>query len=374
MTREEIISGFDTENNIVHIPEEFPEEKARNAVIFAHILKAGGSQAALESLIPLLIERDCNIYVVTCEDGIYRDRLVENFGITVVIQNDYVIDEGYRHFLQTAFDLVILNANPSGAFGYYFINTSVPVLYWMHECIRVIAEEAPKYVPHHCLTSDNFHYLIPWKRTLREFEECYGRKAMLLPINVEDVRHERKANDKTVFLFPGAYMNFKGFPLALEAIFKLPKETFIKCKFIFCGYVVDKKLYEEMRRIAGNFDNIEVLPDVTREEMQRLQDEADCVVIPSLIDAGPLTAVEGLMHGNLCIVSDKAGIADYLTDCVDALVYPGDSTDELYKRMLLAASDITALKPVAERGRQVYLNHFTLRQMEECLDEILENI
>ena len=80
------------------------------------------------------------------------------------------------------------------------------------------------------------------------------------------------------------------------------------------------------------------------------------------------------MHGNLCIVSDKAGIADYLTDCVDALVYPGDSTDELYKRMLLAASDITALKPVAERGRQVYLNHFTLRQMEECLDEILENI
>lgn len=369
-----IVENFKKEGCDVFLNPNATEQK-KVCFVYVHTLAAGGSQMALESLLPRLKEKGFGIWVISPEDGIYRDILLQGqYAVHVIIQKDYCISDSLRTFLAQTTDLVVVNSICSNLFAYYYINTAVPVIWWFHEAINVMSEYTD-FMPHPKLVSSNFHFVGPWTKTNRDFHKAYDADSSLLAIEVADafVATQTK-HDKIRFLLPGSYSPHKGFPNALRAICQLPPHFLERAEFTFCGYIAVQSLYDQILEFASKIPNVNILGFQNREQLDSLYEDSDCIIIPSLFDAGPLTAVEALMHQKLCIVSDTTGAADYITDCVNGFVYPSDNDSELLKRLMLIIQDFAAMKGIAKKGRQLYLENFTKQAIDAQFDELYSTI
>lgn len=356
-------------------PNATKQEKV--CFVYVHTLAAGGSQMALESLLPRLKEKNFSIWIISPIDGVYHDTFfAEQYSAHIILQKDFCISDSLRTFLTQTADLVVINSICSNQFAYYYINTTVPVIWWYHEANNVMLKMT-SYFPHPNMLSKNFHFVGPWLRTNRDFHMVYTANSTSLSIEVADSFRASSPNEehaKIQFLIPGSYALHKGFLNALKAICELPPQFLEKSEFTFCGYISEESFYNQILEFAEKIPNVNVLGYQTREQLDTLYEEADCVIIPSLYDAGPLTAIEALMHEKLCIVSNAAGASDYITDCVNGFVYPSDNTDELLKRLLLIIQDFSSLKSIAQKGRQVYLDNFSKDAVDAQFGNIYDTI
>ena len=94
-----------------------------------------------------------------------------------------------------------------------------------------------------------------------------------------------------------------------------------------------------------------------------------CVLATSRVDATPTSIVEAMMFGRIVLVSDAAGISRYLTDCVNAFVFPSENEEELMKRLMLIIHDPDQLKQMGEKARTVYEEFFSPAVVNELVEE-----
>lgn len=381
MTKKDIIDGFNIENHIVY--------NAKTALLYdqtmlimLHTLRGGGSQRAIESLIPLIQSHKYNIVIISPEDGIYRDIFLSFPGVTIVIQPEYEISDTYQTFLNDNFDFVIINSC-AGGYCKYFQNASTPVFWWIHESMTVFSENAENSFFHPSLLSDNFHFITSWKQFAYDFKAMYHKDIDILPIAIDDVNMARTASlsenvtssvqkSKFNFLIPGTYNTLKGFQNVVLAVASLP--TYIKdiCSFTFVGYIDEVPLYEKLLDISGKLPCIKIMDSVNQMALYDIYKSSDCIIIPTLLDAGPLTAVEAFMHQKCCIISNAAGIACYTNNNEHALIYDMDDTETLSKYIMNIVANPDIITSIGSNARHLYQTHFTNEIMSNYLAIILK--
>lgn len=374
MTVLEYANGFDFDGNVVHLPENLVEYD-KNVLIFVHTLKAGGSQYAVQCLIKELHCLGYGAYVVSPIDGIYRDIFVEKLGATVVIHNIYKLTDDYLSFLREAFDLVFLNSCVKGSAQIY-LNMKVPAIWWMHETFGTIQDSFFDGPWRPDQLSDNFLVASPWKKVAEEFADKIKKKMQLLPIYVEDDYckdiDNRETSKRKVFLIPGSYETRKGFHKVVEAIVQLNQKEMANVEFWFVGFIMEQGLYDGMKELSQYISNIKILGESSREEMNAYYEMADCVIVPTLMDSGPLTAVESLMHKKVCIISDATGVTAYMTDGKNALVYDVSAADGLLNKIRYYMENEKEMIAVAEKGRELYLSTFSEAAVIKSLEELMD--
>jgi glycosyltransferase involved in cell wall biosynthesis len=93
----------------------------------------------------------------------------------------------------------------------------------------------------------------------------------------------------------------------------------------------------------GLADAVEFPGFVAGEHKARLLEEADIFVVPSIIAANgdaegmPVSLMEGLSRGKLCIATAESGADDVLTDGQDGFLVPGKDIEALSNALLRAA-------------------------------------
>ncbi len=352
---------------------ENSEKSNKNLLVIVPDLSTNGAQTVLYSLLMLFKEMGYDITILANGDGDYRENY-SHLASMIMIRRYVACSEEFRTYLNEAFDLVFINSTCSLLYLYFFINQKVKTLVWFHETKEQILA-TNTYIPPLPLLSSNITVLAAHPSVKQGIMDIQGVDIDVLPIPIRSTIGEvtdLPDTGKVVFFVPAAYTVIKGQDRLLNAISKLSMEYIEKTEFIFCGYTIDsqKEYKEKIFEIGKKLPNVTMLERLSYDEMHEYYEKCDCVVAPSRLDSGPSTIPEAMMHNRLVIVSAEAGISEYITDCVNGFVFKND--DELFQRILLVASDLMALKKVAEKGNQLYKDIYSEEKVKEIVLRILE--
>ena len=355
--------------------DEAAPVKEKNVGIFVHTLGEGGSQRAVEALIPRLERAGYGVYILSSEDGKYAQIYSENYGACVLVLDEMSCVLGEGRASMRLFDLVVINSFCSDMFSLYYADTEIPCIWWSHEGNEVV-DNYIKNLNQTLIRSKNFVYAFPWVNPMSLWEQTYPEvKTAYLPIEVKDsYTGATNTGEKVRFFVPGSYKTYKGFHIALQAFITMMATGMTDFEAIFCGYDHDSEYYKTLEKACEKYSNIKLLGELDQSEMDEQFSEADCVVIPTTLDAGPLTAVEALMHKDILVISDAAGVSGIIQDCVNGFVYPSDNVVELYKRLIMVYHDKASLEGIAAGGRSIYEEFFASEAMDVAFDELMSEL
>ena len=359
--------------------DKMPEYE-KNVAIFVHTLKHGGSQRAVETLLKRFIQMGYGVFIFSPINGTYSEIFAEKYGAIIFITDESQCLNGTERDVLYHFDKVIINSIGGYRYAYYYLNKDIPCVWWVHEEEFVIKNMVKQLDPI-LLGSSNLIFAFPWSEPISVWNNYYPKhKTVFLPIEIEDnlktptIEDDLGKGNRLRILIPGSYQLQKGFHIALEAIIKLESVGISDYEAVFCGYVGDEEYYNTISEIAENHSNIKILKEISEEEMEDYISWSDCVIIPSLFDAGPLTAIEALKHRKLLIVSNSTGASGFVKDCESAFVFQNENTEELFKRLLLVYNDRVTLDNLRTRGRRVYENHFTKEKVDKFFYDLFGDI
>jgi glycosyltransferase involved in cell wall biosynthesis len=111
---------------------------------------------------------------------------------------------------------------------------------------------------------------------------------------------------------------------------------------------------------------------MTREQMHKLYPEIDVVVCSSREETMSITTTEGMMYGKTCIVSDHAGMADYVDDGKSGFVFESGNSDDLCAKMRWCVENRDKLGTIGRNARNTYEEFFTIEKFGKRLEKIVE--
>ncbi len=371
-----ILEYITSDTDKIFIPSKKIDDKLSKMLIIIPDLELTGSLTALMGLLLIFQRKGFALYVLSSEEGKFCQKLTA-MGCIVFIRPCVVCNNPYRRFLQEAFDLVFLNTSSCFYYAYFFINCSKKVFWWFHET-KAQMDSMPSEFLNLSLLSDNFTLFGVTKPVVDGIKERYGIDIELLPMPITDICHvtENKTYKKVLFFMPAAYSYIKGQDILLQAIIQLPSAYLERAKFVFCGYQLpgQKEYYNKIKNIALQIPSVVFLDEIERNEVYDWYSQCDCVIAPSRVDATPTTIVEAMMHRKLCIVSDAAGISSYMMDCVNGFIFATENIHDLMKRILLVIDSVKDLTPIAQAGRKIYQDNFSMEAVTERINQYLSSL
>lgn len=332
----------------------------KNALIISHELKKGGAPIVLLDLIDGLTE-EYNITLISMEDGALRDLFLAR-GIDVVIGNLLTFSLCDKR-IWTKFDFVLANTILSYSFMACFQNTSVSVLWWLHEPELLFRSTYGRCIPFGIL-SDNIRVLPVTIETQKCIKKYYGIESKILHMGIEDkyAGESERIDDKVRFFQPAKFQRIKGQDILAQAIMSLPREYMERSEFYFAGMRDDgqPEYYELISKLSVAFPNVYMLGEQSREEIYDYYQQIDCVVAPSRADATPTTIVEGMMFRKVALCSDATGISNYLEDGVNGYVFPSEDVEALKNKIMYIIDNRNDLDSLRDKGRDIYLQDFEI--------------
>lgn len=359
----------------IFLPKQQINEEFGKMLVIIPDLELTGAMMVLMELLSIFKNKGLALYVLSAgTDGKFRKKLTEQ-GAVVFIRPYVKCDNAYRNFLEEGFDYVFLNSACCFYYAYYFMNQPTKVFWWFHETKEQLDTMQAEFL-NLSLLSDNFTLLGVTKNVVQGIKERFGINIENMPMPIRDCYAKSEQNEKVLFFMPAAYTFIKGHDILLSAIAMLPKEYLERAQFIFCGYHLpeQEEYYKKIKEIVQKLPSIVFLDEIERNEVYEWYRRCDCVLAPSRIDATPTTIIEAMMHRKLCIVSDATGISSYMTDCVNGFIFPSTNVQELLKRILLVIDARNDLTGVAEAGRKIYEEFFSVEAVEKKVDQIMGGI
>ena len=103
--------------------------------------------------------------------------------------------------------------------------------------------------------------------------------------------------------------------------------------------------------------------------------QCDFVLIPSRVDPIPTVAVEAMTLSKPCLITGVCGVAHYLKNGQNALLFTPDHTDELRMQIEQALNLIHTpdnYENMCKESRKVFDEHFSFDQFEPQVTELLQ--
>jgi len=145
------------------------------------------------------------------------------------------------------------------------------------------------------------------------FKSTYDRKTKYIPNGVEaPQRKEAKIIKEKYGLTKNSYILFlarivpeKGLHYLLEAWKRVREQIDTDKKLVVSGFASHAdEYYLEMMELIKQDDSIITTGFVEKEELQELYSNSYLYVLPSDVEGMPMSLLEALSYGNVCLVSD----------------------------------------------------------------------
>lgn len=351
--------------------KNYDESSRKNALVIIPDLSLNGAQTVMFELLKIIAKMGYAVTIISSEDGLYRKKYTD-FGARVVIRSHVSCDESFKDYMRENYDFIFLNSSSCLPYLYFFINTKVKTILWLHESEEQLLN-TKTLIPHPQLLSPNITILGVTNKVRQGIKNIYNCDIDVMPMPIQQESEScEKSDERVMFFIPAAYTFIKGQDILLSSISRLPEEMIQKSQFVFCGYTLDgqKDYYDKIRMMGERLPNVAILDALDRDEVYDYYRKCDCVIAPSRIDSTPTSIVEAMMFRKLVMVSTGAGISEYLTDCENGFLFSNE--DELFQRLLLVISDLERLGGIAEKGHEVYRNFFSPDQVEKILSAAIK--
>lgn len=338
------------------------DEKKGNVLFVSHIVDRTGAPLVLFDLMKHY-QKTYNVFLVTMMDGNLRDEIVQQ-NIPVFIGMPVNMKHVMEKLRADEFEQIWINTLICHGFVMLFQNTDIPVFWWFHEpepLFRLYYERMPE-LP---LYSDNIKIVAVSRLVQKTIFKYYHIKSKLLHMPVKDFggAERESENNKVIFFMPARFQRTKGHDVIAKAILGMPEEYRKRTEFWFAGAKDEREpdYYELICSLSRAYpETVKVLGELSRDCVYEIYQKCDCVIAPSREDATPTTIVEGLMFECICICicSDTAGIAQYLTNGENAFIVKSQDERVLQKCIEYVVDHKKELDTLRKAGRQVFLDNF----------------
>jgi glycosyltransferase involved in cell wall biosynthesis len=178
-----------------------------------------------------------------------------------------------------------------------------------------------------------------------------------------------KEKERFVFAVIGSIELLKAQDIFIEAADKLNCE---EAEFWIIGKNHQDDYCKRVCAMADGNPAIRFLGVMTREQMNEIYQEIDVVVCASREETMSVTTTEGMMYGKNCIVSDHAGMADYVDNGKNGFVFESGNSDDLCAKMRWCVENRDKLETIGRNARNTYEEFFTIEKFGERLEKIVE--
>jgi glycosyltransferase involved in cell wall biosynthesis/SAM-dependent methyltransferase len=345
----------------------------KDFILFSHDLSASGAPRCLHEAAKVLLESGHYVLVMSPEDGPFRRRFIE-IGADVIV--DPLMLSGHETVLNLAknFDIAICNT----------------ITCW--PLPRQLAPHLPVYL--HCHETELIRHLrdnVPGFRdglaaataiwaegplSAANMKEYCGLDAISIEQGVDELPEvtsegHDEFEDQVVIALIGSYEPRKGQNLAVTGFKMLPREIQAKCRLVLAGRTLDPNFRSAMEESADHNPRIIFHNELDQLQVARLIRRADIVLVPSLDDAGPTTAIDALGANKILVTSNSTGVSHYLGDGESGFILRHNTAEEICTTLCRVLENRSRWHEIGATARTVYEAHFTRNRFKRQLFDAL---
>lgn len=301
-------------------------------------------------------------------------------GINVVVcpALPYVHEEELLWIRQ--FDVVLVNVFPM-IFCACDISKIRPVMWWIHEPSEAYGKTLGRFRGYGCNEDLKRIHICAVSGVARENFHTYfpGMIEKTLPYGIPDERDEspgENTSENLIFAIVGAVRPRKGQDIFFEAMSRLGVEEKKNVRCWMIGAIWEDAYGNRVREQACNTVPVKFWGTLPRKEMRKLYKSVNVVVCPSREEPMSLAITEGMMHGKVCIVSDSAGMAEYVADGENGLICKTGNAADLSEKLRWVIKNRGKLQEMGMKARQTYEEFFSMdafgKRLETALQDTME--
>lgn len=356
-------------------------ENLKSVLLISHELSLTGAPVALQYMARQLKKDGIFMTVLSPKDGPLRQEFIKD-GITVIIDGSIT---GNKEWIKWAkgFDLIVVNT----VVIFHLINQlsdlKLPVIWWTHDGEMSFELGANDLLPKK--VGENIHAFGGGgyaKKILDKYRPLYHAEELIYCVpdyaNLLDNKYEiiiDKKDKKYLFSSVGSIDRRKGQDIFVEAIRNLPCQYLECCLFLFVGREGDAAIYNKVKMLKRDFpDNIELITEVSRNEVRDIYRQSTVVVCTSRDDPMPVFMTESLMLSVPIICSEYTGTFSLIKDKENGLVYHNNNISELTDLIKYVVDNPDKMVQMGIQGREVYENNFTEKAFKDNFYNIIEGI
>jgi glycosyltransferase involved in cell wall biosynthesis len=193
-----------------------------------------------------------------------------------------------------------------------------------------------------------------------------------------EIRYKQRENlkiqkDEIVFGVVAKFLQKKNQEIMIKAISNSEKLKNEKIKIIFAGAPEDKKYYKKIKDMIKNsrMENKVIFLPFT-EEINKIYNAFDFLVITSKDEAFGLVGLEALATKIPVISPDEAGISEILEDGKDSFIYKTNNEKSLAEKIETAlGTSEEKRKMMGEYGRRKIEEKFTMKRCASDIKKVI---
>ena len=346
------------------------DNKAKKILIYSHALDSTGAQNVLYTAIQILKKRGYHLAVVSRTDGVLR-RYIQKMDIPVILMRDSYFEEEFEKLIDWA-DKIIVNT----LLLYYVVKELLdcdkPVKWWIHE--TTILQDLNKELFVHISNSENvsMYAVSPLvrRKILQKVNDNIVVKELKYGVPFYNfIKKKTFQQEKIIFAIIGVINETKGQDIFLRAVESLSDDYQKKAEFLIVGR---GELWTEELKQLGNFPSVKLIGEIENQKMPELYNQIDVVVCCSRLEAMSVVITEGCMTKRLVIVSDVAGIADFITNRKNGLIFKSENIEELAELMKWTIDHREQARQMGSAAKEIYEKYFSMEIFEKNLLSAIE--
>jgi len=339
-------------------------------------LKLNGATVALMGAVSVCRKRGYEVVVGAIQSGEAEKKII-GLGAQVVIDENLIICTLADIKWISSFNTILCNT-----VLFYRLLTEkredLQILWWLHD---------PPYIYGNldkglCQRIDfkNIWVLGAGRITVETFKQTFPKsdpKIMIYGLTDTAIQ-KHMAHDGYRFMTAGDIQEWKGQDIFCKAAEKILNDKEIQLEsaeldFQIVGNNKSKMAANLISKYKGN-PAISFSGLFTREKMDVAYSLSDVYVCSSRQETMSITTVEAMMHEIPCIVSDAAGIADFIKDGIDGIIFKSGDVDDLYDKMLWCINNKDIAEKIGKKGRRLYESTFSKAVFDNNLMRILRKM
>jgi glycosyltransferase involved in cell wall biosynthesis len=178
---------------------------------------------------------------------------------------------------------------------------------------------------------------------------------------------------ETVIMSSGRLVRQKGHEYLIKAMPKILSEK-PETKLVIAGRGPLANHLSALVHKLNIEHNVQFLGYVDEEEYVRLMQNSFCFVVPSVLEAIPLTAMEAMACGTPVVSSDALGVSDLFTDQSDSLVIRAKDPDQIANACLQLFRDPCLYTRISKGGERLIHDNYTWEQAAQSVAKGIDYI
>lgn len=156
----------------------------------------------------------------------------------------------------------------------------------------------------------------------------------------------------------------------LQTFLQMDKKETEQMNIFIIGKADHREYFRKVCSMAEQMERVSIVGELNRQEMDLAYRNIDVVVVPSVYETMSIVATEAMMRGKVCIVSDSAGIAEYIISGENGFVFRNEDEEDLAEKMSWCIEHRDALPRIGRKARRIYENYFTVEKFGDRLERL----